>query len=518
MTTDVERSQQSQPPASQQPEAAAHPPRVDSIDHEPWTHPFLTHDHLAAFRAYSESIWAQGEAALEQHGLPSSIAFTVNMAQNMHNWARLAHEAGAKATLIPHPWDGTALNRPEWEAFDGSFPDIADGPGFLERIGSPELAVPVFQPEMDGSSLRNAHFEFRHGHREPLLRFLAEHPGVRHEPYFERIDLSIYFEWARYMAGFDVIYAASSPIAAYLSRRPYCMFSVGGDLQYDCGRGDGYGEVMALGFNAARFIFASNPHTLGHCRRLGLTNAVYLPYPIDDRRYAPGEPAHRENWKEQFGGEVFVLVASRLDANIKGFGPEFFDQLGRLAKARPELRILFLGWGNDRDAAAERIRSAGLDRQIFVLEPVGKKRLIDYYRSCDIVLDQLRFGYYGAAALEAAACGKPVVMRLRQEHYDPLYAGDPAPFANVRDVSDLAATLTPLIEDAKARADLGAVCRSWIERTHGRDVTVPRLLGLLTLAAREIPLSNAAENPLLQSLSQHELAHHERCRIHADSA
>lgn len=58
-------------------------------------------------------------------------------------------------------------------------------------------------------------------------------------------------------------------------------------------------HLRPLAFSAARFIIISNPHTLGHSRRIGLTNGVYLPYPMDDEKYSPGageSPARMGGW------------------------------------------------------------------------------------------------------------------------------------------------------------------------------------------------------------------------------
>ena len=69
---------------------------------------------------------------------------------------------------------------------------------------------------------------------------------------------------------------------------------------------------------------------------------------------------------------------------------------------------------------------AGRPRSWSSWSPVGKHQLIDYYRSCDIVLDHFVYGYYGTTALEAAGIGKPVVMKLRADQDAALYRGDVA--------------------------------------------------------------------------------------------
>ncbi len=322
-----------------------------------------------------------------------------------------------------------------------------------------------------------------------------------------------YYAFSRQLADFDVLYCASTGIAAYMSGKPYCYFAVGGDLQWDCGRGDSFGEVMSLAVNAARFLMISNPHALGHSRRLGFTNGVYLPYPMDSRRYSPGPGGFRHEWENRFGEGIYILTTSRLDSKVKGFGDAFLHVIMEIARQRPEVRFIFMAWGNEADGFKKTITENGMDRHMIVLMPAGKKRLIEYYRSCDIVLDQLVYGYLGATALEAASVGKPVVMKLRANQYEPLYAGDVPPVANVQTPHDLERALLSLIDSPERRAEHGQAMRNWLVRNHGEEVTIPRLLALLRLAADQValPTDIAAMNPLLDDETEEELEYHRSC-------
>ncbi len=319
------------------------------------------------------------------------------------------------------------------------------------------------------------------------------------------------FRFAEQLARHEVIYIASAPFPAYASGKPYCIFSVGGDLQFDAGRTDDYGKAMRLAFASARFILVSNPHTLGHCRRLGFDNAVYLPYPMDTDRYSPGPGAARSEWVERYGGKVFVLTTSRIDAAVKGHSDDFFGAVAEVARARSEVRFLFLGWGAQADSLRARIGALGLANQLIVLPPVGKKRLIDYYRSSDVVLDTFVYGYYGATALEAAATAKPVIMKLRTEHYAPLYRGDVAPVLNASTAAEVREWLLKLADSETLRIESGRALREWIVRTHGEQKTAPLMLALLQLAADRRPAGNRADNPLRVPLSEEEREYHRQC-------
>jgi glycosyltransferase involved in cell wall biosynthesis len=485
---------------------------VDSADLHPWEHPFLTGEHIQRFRNYSEAIW---DAAVEhdrKQSEPLDVAFTVNMAQSAYLWAKIAKSFGANPSVYLHPGDNTALSRPEWEEFDGEFPDVFDGPGFLKKHPI-EPAVPVHVVPMDNRDFVDDVFAFRQGNRALLYRRLTATPGLRIEPFLGQPAIHPYFAWAEALSRHQVVMAPSVPIPAYLSGRPYCAFVVGGDLQNDCGRGDAYGAAMGLAFACARFFVIGNPHILGHCRRLGLTNAVYLPYPINDDIYCPGEGHARREWIETTGGDTFFLSTARIDKAVKGNAEELWQALGDVCRTRPGVRFVFLAWGHS--AAELRERIAGhpdlRDRFLF-LPPVGKKRLIDYYRSCDAVIDQFVYGYYGGTGLEAAACGKPVVMRIRPEHYGPLYAGDIAPVWNASTPADAARGVAALADKAALRAERGQQMRAWLLRTHGKNVAGRRLMAILRMTADGVRTPNGLDNPLFDVESEAEARYHKACR------
>ena len=515
-----ERSQQRRPRAS--------------VDHSPWLHPFLSTAHIAAFRTFSDQVHEVALSAWRRNPRTLDVAFAVNMAQNMYKWSRLARQYGATGTLYLHPQDATAISRPEWEEFDGEHHDLLDGAGFLTAHPEIEVDVPTIEPPNDGVELWEAYadnarrprataalretvsrrypaFAARLWNDANIARLRLRSPSVDHDVLLNYSGIYPNFRWAEMLARHEVVYVASAPIAALASGKPYCICPVGGDVQIDAGRTDDYGRATLAAFRAAHFVLISNPHILGHCRRLGLMNAVYLPYPMDTERYCEGDGLARAEWKERYGGEVFVLTTARLDSAVKGHTDAMFDALSRLAHERPGVRFVFLGWGAQAKHFQARIDAASLGAQFIILPPVGKRRLIDYYRSSDIVLDQFVYGYYGATALEAAAIGKPVVMNVRTEHYAPLYRGDVAPVAHAATPVAVCEQLLSLIDSADRRRTTGKQLRQWIVRTHGEKTMVPLMLALLQMAADRVPVPADFDNPLREPLTADEREYHRAC-------
>lgn len=485
---------------------------IESIDTRHWEHPFLTPGNISRFRAYSEEVWEIGAARLAVRGRPPQTAFCVNMAQNMYNWARMASRHGADVQLLLHPQDATALSRPEWEEFAGDFPDIFDSERFLHENPGISLEVPCAVPKESSDELFFAYQDFQNGNRNKLLSLVSKHQGMRPELFYAYEGLVPYWEWAKTLNGFEVSYNASSPIAAYLSGRPYCASPVGGDLAFDSGRSDSYGQVMSLAFSGAKFILASNP-ILGHYRRLGFTNGVFLPYIMDTTKYSPGESKLRREWTSQFGQGFFVLCTSRLDKEVKGLDYSILQILSKLGKKHPDIKFIFMEWGNNKDSIVEKFNSQGRGGGVHFLPPAGKKKIIEYYRACDCVLDQLVIGFCGATSWEALAVGKPIIMRIRTEDYRALYNGSPPPILNVEDPKDIVRHIKNLYRNSDYRRSLGEKGREWLVENHGDARWTPILLGLLSLTADMVPLPPHLENPLLAPLSPEEEEYHRECLV-----
>ena len=492
-------------------ESQESPVRHESIDVQPWEHPFHSAKNIRDFRRYSEEVWAYALTYRKRTDERLNCAFSINMAQNMYKWARLAHEYGAEASLYCNPQDLCVISQPGWEDFDGEFHDIMGGAEFLSEQAQLTPTVPCHSIPMGDSGLLQAWNNSRdHGDWNGLHALLGD-KHIFPEAVLAYQGCYPYWDCAKAFEKHDVIYTCSISISAYFSGRPYCFFSVGADLQFDCGQAGDYGMVMRLAVNKARFIFASNPHTLGHCRRLGFQNAVYLPYPMDSNRYCPGDGLARHQWEAAYGPGVYILATSRIDGGIKGYGQEFLNALLSVVRERPEAKFVFLGWGNDLEVFRQLVAAERLQQRIIISPPVGKKRLIDFYRSCDVVLDQFVYGYYGTTALEAMSIGKPVVMKMRAEQYEPLYAGDIAPVENAHTPEEMQIALLALIDSPDYRLKKGRAVREWLVRNHGEEKTVPLMLALLKLSADRAPLPLHFVNPLSAPLSKEEVAYHKSC-------
>ena len=123
-------------------------------------------------------------------------------------------------------------------------------------------------------------------------------------------------------------------------------------------------------------------------------------------------------------------------------------------------------------AALDELRAEGVHFELRLVENLANEEAKAVYRSADIIVDQLRIGWYGVLAVEAFALGKPVVAYIR----DDLWArhGDRLPVWNANPLT-IKERLRELIGDLPARRRLAAAARGYFEQVHSA-VTIARML------------------------------------------
>jgi glycosyltransferase involved in cell wall biosynthesis len=131
-----------------------------------------------------------------------------------------------------------------------------------------------------------------------------------------------------------------------------------------------------------------------------------------------------------------------------------------------------------RKGTAQLLRSLeGLDVELEVIERLDHREAFERYRRADIVIDQLRVGWYGVFAIEAMALGKPVLAFL---HADAVHRTEEAYNIEVPIVSVTAETLRPrlqqLLEAPDERRRLGTAGRAYVERVHDIEQTTDQLI------------------------------------------
>lgn len=174
-----------------------------------------------------------------------------------------------------------------------------------------------------------------------------------------------------------------------------------------------------------------------------------IPNFIDPDVYRPGkEPCHRATLAPE--GEQIVM-------HVSNFRPvkrvvDVVEIFARVVRQVPS-RLVMVGDGPDRPRAQERAEELGVDDQVLFL---GKHASVDELLSCaDLFLLPSESESFGLAALEAMACGAPVVATDTGGLPEVVVHGEGGFLLPVGDVEAMSDAAVALLRD---------------ERLHGRAV------------------------------------------------
>ncbi len=134
--------------------------------------------------------------------------------------------------------------------------------------------------------------------------------------------------------------------------------------------------------------------------------------------------------------------------------------------------------------ARDRLRGE-LDLEWQLVEGLCHSEAMAWYRSADLVIDQLRIGWYGGLAVEAMALGKPVIAYLRESDLELVPAGLAAdlPVVSARP-DNLVSVIRTLASDRERLQRLGAAGREFVLRWHDPDRIAARFAALYRGRAR----------------------------------
>jgi D-inositol-3-phosphate glycosyltransferase len=187
---------------------------------------------------------------------------------------------------------------------------------------------------------------------------------------------------------------------------------------------------------------------------------IYVAPPgVDLERFRPGDRAEA---KRHFGfsDDPLVVFVGRLQA-FKGTDIAV-DALGHLKRLVPDARLAIVGGDSPRGSRGERVRlrlaarRLGVSDRLRFMEPVQHTELPALYRAADVVVVPSASESFGLVALEASACGTPVVATAVGGLRSIVHDGESGYLVRRRDPKSFAAALSRVLADPGTQDRLGA--------------------------------------------------------------
>jgi len=219
-----------------------------------------------------------------------------------------------------------------------------------------------------------------------------------------------------------------------------------------------------------------------------------LGIPVDDF-----DPVHRKRADRESGRVIGYFARLCPEKGLDVLVDAFLE----LAPRHPETSLRIGGWLSEKDrefyeAQIGKIRAAGLeDRFRHVEAPDGPAKL-GFFEDIDVFSVPARFiEPKGLYALEAMACGLPVVAPERGAFPELMAASEGGLLCRPEDPGDLASKLEELLDEPAAAAAMGARGREWVIRHADR-----RLMAAATGDVFDSFLAKTAQSSAGASLQQ----------------
>lgn len=419
------------------------------------------------------------------------------IANNIYVFGKALAAAGADVCFIRDRSDHYPFSQPAWEDMEFRLPyaEVPQAAGWpwerweaVERRHGWQAPAWLFDPPASPVALP----ALPSGPRNPLdALWLRQHLAA---PYRSSVLIKMRECDALLVCGIE------GSIFALLSGKPFVIWPHGGDMMIAAGllqpswrrlrERVAYGVVRRLlmsAFANAVCIGSHEPTGIstdyygaeGYIRRQKI---AFLPIPIPVRPRPPAPERRRalDGLLGEMGlrvpqDAIVGFVPSRLDYEWKGQDRLLqalvqLEQQGRSGR----LRLVFSGWGNDFHAAQRFAADHGIaDRLLFLDSALSKPLLFKYYLAADFVIDQFINGMYGTAALEAMACGAPLLTWLNDAYERPWGA---PPVIQSRNADDIAAALGRILDGSIDLERTGRSLQEWLGRVHNPGSAVRDLL------------------------------------------
>jgi D-inositol-3-phosphate glycosyltransferase len=212
-----------------------------------------------------------------------------------------------------------------------------------------------------------------------------------------------------------------------------------------------------------------------------------IPAGVDHAAFSPGDRANARR-RLHLADRPTLLFVGRIQP-LKG-ADLAVQSLAEVADPTAQLLVVGGPSGADGDAELARVHTLaaelGVEDRIRFVAPQLHESLAAYYRAADVVLVPSRTESFGLVALEAAACGTPVVAADVGGLRSVVDDGTTGFLVGTRDPREYAARIEELLSDPRRAATMGANAAA-SSRRYTWSITAARLRRLYAdLPAREL--------------------------------
>ncbi|MEM2561879.1 MAG: glycosyltransferase [Candidatus Bathyarchaeia archaeon] len=244
-------------------------------------------------------------------------------------------------------------------------------------------------------------------------------------------------------------------LATFFRKKPLIGHAHGSDLR-EVIKTRKWGWIVRHNLQHCDKILVAQPTILDIAKSYNNT-AEYFPIPYDPEIFYPKPLC--ENRKEKV-----ILIASPQDFKVKG--TDKFLYACTKVKVPFELRII--GYGKDLEKAKVLIKKLGLKATI--LSKVPHEHMNRLYWEADLVLGSFGIGQLDTVAIEAMACGRPVIHHILKEYFPS------CPLQELKSIDHAAELINAILTDKREAEELRRKQLEYVSTHHNAINLVEKLL------------------------------------------
>lgn len=279
-------------------------------------------------------------------------------------------------------------------------------------------------------------------------------------------EIKIMVDTLKMIQDYKIVHAHSIfGIPLLSTRKRYLLHLHGTDVRSYAKQPTPLGLAIKTLIKKASIIVVSTPDLIKEVESFG-KNSIFIPNPISFETFQPRRTL------DHHSSRIKIFHPSRHSENkgnsilIKGFY--------EVIKSGIDAELTLVEWGDMVLESKRLINQLGIEENVNWIEKISTPEMNYYYHSSDIVCDQFVLGGLGQIALEAMACGKPVLANYSDTLMKSGYSSLP-PFSPISNENEVFDTLMRLISKENIRNQVGDLNREWVAREHSYH----RILGNL---------------------------------------
>ena len=248
-------------------------------------------------------------------------------------------------------------------------------------------------------------------------------------------------------------------IASKLGKKPLIGHAHGSDLRDEIKKRK-WGWIIKSNLRSCNKIIVAQPTILDKALEFNET-AEYFPIPFDPKIFFP-TPLPTERQEKQ------VFIASTHDFRVKGTD----KFLKALASLSTPVRIKSLKAGKNLLEAQQLAQELGLT--VDFIPKVPHDKMSELYRESDLVLGSFSIGQLDTVAIEAMACGRPVVHSVSRKFFKT------CPLEELESIDEAVEVIQKLLVDGETREQRIKTQLAYVNSTHAAPLLADRLFEIYT--------------------------------------